>query len=134
MAQWLTNPKRNHEVAGLIPGLALWVKDVVFLQLWSSSKLQLGPDSWPELYMPQGGQNQPNKQSNQEGFCLCGQPILEGHINGVIHHVTFCVWLFFFPPTVKFLRFIQVVACVFTLISFRWGCLHCWIEFSEPYF
>ena len=27
MAQWLTNPIRNHEVVGLIPGLAQWVKD-----------------------------------------------------------------------------------------------------------
>ena len=25
MAQWLTNPTRNHEVAGSIPGLAHWV-------------------------------------------------------------------------------------------------------------
>ena len=24
-----TNPTSNHEVAGLIPGLALWVKDLV---------------------------------------------------------------------------------------------------------
>ena len=28
MAQWLTNPTRNHEVAGLTPGLAQWVKDL----------------------------------------------------------------------------------------------------------
>ena len=27
VAQWLTNPPRNHEVAGPIPGLAQWVED-----------------------------------------------------------------------------------------------------------
>ena len=26
VAQWLVNPTRNHEVAGLVPGLAQWVK------------------------------------------------------------------------------------------------------------
>ena len=28
VAQWLTNPTRNHEVVGLTSGLAQWVKDL----------------------------------------------------------------------------------------------------------
>ena len=27
VAQWLTNPTRNHEVVGSIPALAQWVKE-----------------------------------------------------------------------------------------------------------
>ena len=27
VVQWLTNPTRNHDVVGSIPGLAQWVKD-----------------------------------------------------------------------------------------------------------
>ena len=27
VTQWLTNPTRNHEVAGSVPGLAQWDKD-----------------------------------------------------------------------------------------------------------
>ena len=28
VAQWLTNPTRNHEVVGSIPALAQWVDDL----------------------------------------------------------------------------------------------------------
>ena len=31
VAQWLTNPTRNHEVVGSIPGLTQWVKDPLLL-------------------------------------------------------------------------------------------------------
>ena len=32
VAQWLTSPTRGHEVAGSVPALAQWVKDLVLLQ------------------------------------------------------------------------------------------------------
>ena len=31
MVQWLMNPSGNHEVAGLIPGLAQWVEGLALL-------------------------------------------------------------------------------------------------------
>ena len=39
-----TNPTRNHEVAGSIPGLAQWLRIRHCHELWCGSQTQLGSD------------------------------------------------------------------------------------------
>ena len=52
MAQRLTNPTRNHEVLGLIPGLAQWVKDPPLLWLWCrlAATAPIRPLAWEPSY------------------------------------------------------------------------------------
>ena len=44
MAQWLTNPTRNHEVAGSVPALAQWVNNHIWhcRELWCRLQTRLG--------------------------------------------------------------------------------------------
>ena len=48
MAQWLTNPTRNHEVAGPIPALVQWINDPALLWLWHRPVIR--PLAWEPPY------------------------------------------------------------------------------------
>ena len=67
MAQWLTNPTRNHEVVGSIPGLTRWVKDPALLWLWHRlvAAAPIRPLVWEPPYAAGAAQEIAKRQINQ---------------------------------------------------------------------
>ena len=53
MAQWVNDPARLCEVAGLIPSQVQWAKDLAELELWHRPRMWLGFSPWPRnFHMP----------------------------------------------------------------------------------
>ena len=84
MAQWLTNPTRNYEVAGSVPALAQWVKgsgvamscgvgcrhglDPMLLWLWRrpAATAPIRPLAWEPPYAAGAAQEMAKRQKKKK--------------------------------------------------------------------
>ena len=67
-----TNPTRNHVVAGSIPGLAQWVKDLALLWLWCrpAAVAPIGLLAWDAPYATGVALKSKNKQKTKARKCM----------------------------------------------------------------
>ena len=86
MAQWLTNPTRNHEVAGSVPALAQWAvscgvgrrrgSDPVLLWLWRRpvATAPIRPLAWEPPYAAGAAQEIAKRQKKKKNVNEINSP------------------------------------------------------------